>query len=1065
MNQDTFLSRWSQFFIQKYKTTILLILAIGIAGFFGAFNNQRQDFPAIPSNFIGVNVTYIGASSADIERDVIIPIEQAVSEVDGVKKVTANAADNFGSVTLEMNDVEGTENAADEIEKLVSRVGLPADAEPTVSIYDAIGPSAVYTLTSDTASKKEILEYVDTVRQELLNSSTEIKDIEAIPDNEFQVSITYDVEALNDKGLTGAAYNSALESQLTALPGGFLEKDSGESLAITVETASQTIEDIQAIEVNGVPLRDVATVVREPKDIEKLSLAGFLDESVQERTVISRDGVYLFVYKKDDGDVIRIADALEKASDEVNAGDILPDHIRLAEVYDNSGYVEGQISALISNGVAGLILILVVLMLFINLRTGIVVAGIIPLAFLGTLAILYAIGFSINILTLFGLLLVLGILVDNAIVIAEGVVHNIENGMDKDEAVKETIRELGAAVTAATLTTVVVFIPFASIGGIIGAFLKYIPYTIIIMLLVSYFLAVTITPVLAKYILKQETKKERQSHGVPTWQKVLILPWIIVGAQALIDKTEHLYSQFNAWIHKRFITKLLTVVVALGLIVVSFGAFASKIAVEQFPSNDSNILLVSFDVPAETAFEVRNDAVRRIMEKAVQADYLQSYFYMEGSIQMIFDEPDDRPDGNEITVLQEQVQSLVAQEAADIFTNTGIEVKIETAGVGPPESTYDVVIEIRGDNIEDLKSAAASVETFLVEREDVTEVVNGYTDKLVRGVDVAFKQDELRNTGIDPVQANFAVRSIFAEQTIGSITLRSDGISDEVVTGYNTAARNENTDLSELVVGVNTSVLPPQQVRLQDIATVEEVEQLQTISRMDGKRVVAIQAVAADGADVAAIEAAVRDHINNTIEEYNLDPEEVVYGGFAASNNENYSNLILVFILAIIAVYLILVYQFNSFIQPGLILFTIPLALIGVFPGLYWVNSSINMVSGLGIVALVGIVVNDAIVFMDYYNRLRAKHYDKSLAELVVMTGRARFKPILSTSITTIFGVLPLTVNDPFWQGLGISLIGGLICSTIGTLLVFPILVSWTDHILSWLKQHAQRLMKRSNTN
>lgn len=1071
MEKTSIISRWSQFFIDKYKTTLLVVLAIVIAGIFGALNNQRQDFPSIPSNYIGVNATYIGASAADIEREVLIPIEQALSEVDGVKRITGRASDNFGSVTLEMNDVDGTEDAAEEVEKLVSRTGLAGDVETTVSIYDAIGPSAVYTLTSETADKNEILQYSDDIKQKLLSASTEVKEIEVVPDNEFQVTITYDADKLNDKGVSGNAYTSAIESALSSLPGGFVEKDSGESLSIAVEAPAQSLDDIEAIEVNEVPLRDIATVVREPKDIESITLAGFLDENSaaqiaegeypKDRTVYSRDGVYLFVYKKDDGDVIRIAEALEEATQEINESNVLPENILLAEVYDNSGYVEDQISALIDNGLLGLILILVVLMLFINLRTGIVVAGIIPLAFLGTLGILFAIGFSINILTLFGLLLVLGILVDNAIVIAEGVVHGIEGGKSKDEAVKETMRHLGPAVTAATLTTVVVFIPFASIGGIIGAFLKFIPYTIIIMLLMSFFLALTVTPALAKLILKEETKKQRREKKLKTWQKWTVLPWLIYLAQKGIDRLEDAYADFNKWVHHSTGTKLLVVFVTLAFFIGSVSFFGSKLAVEQFPSDDSNVILVSFDAPAEAGFDVRNEAVERVMGKAVAADYLQSYYYYEGTIQMIFDDPEDRPEGNDITVLHEQVEELIAEEVDAVFADTGIEVSVETAGVGPPESSYDVTVEIRGTNLEDLGNAADDIAGFLENRNDVAEVANAYSDNAVAGMEINFRNDDLRDTGIDATQANFAVRGVFAENTVGSVITRDDGISDDVVVRYSESSTNEQADLEELVVGVDTGNFPPEEVRLKDIADISEVSKLKSIRRMDGKRVVAIQAKGTEDADSAVIEADVKEYIEDVLGNYNLEIDDVVYGGFAASNDENFANLSLVFMLAIIAVYLILVYQFNSFVQPGLILFTVPMALIGVFPGLNWVGSSINMISGLGIVALVGIVVNDAIVFMDYYNRLRSENPKKSLAEVVVMTGRARFKPILSTSITTIFGILPLTIADPFWRGLGVSLIGGLICSTIGTLIVFPVLISWADTFLQWMMKMMRKLMPK----
>lgn len=1052
------ISRWSNFFIERYKTTILVIVALIFAGVFGAMNNQRQDFPSIPSNFIGVQVVYPGASAADIEREAIIPIEQALTEIDGVSSMRSSAGDNFGNVTLEMSDVEGTEDTVQEVEKVISRTSLPADAETSVDIFDVVGPSGVYTLASETRSKEEILEYAEDIRTELLLASSEIKEIEIIPENEYSVTIEYNAETLSDKGLSGQQFTQAIQSAIGSIPGGFVENGEGEQLSISVNASIQSLEDLGNVEVEDVKLSEVATIVREPKDIETISYAGVTvgDE------VISTDGVYLFIYKKDDGDVIRIAEALEEKTVEINDSSMLPSDITLYEVYDNSGYVEDQIKALIDNGWLGLILILLVLMLFINLRTGIVVAAIIPMAFLGTLGILFAIGFSINILTLFGLLLVLGILVDNAIVIAEGVVHGIESGQSKVEAVKDTMKNLGPAVTAATMTTVVVFIPFASIGGLVGAFLKYIPYTIIIMLLMSYFLAITVTPVLSRFILKEETRDDRNNRELKTWEKVTILPAVVWYAQQAIDWLEDAYTTLGQKIYSNFWTRLLVVIIAFGLIVGSISTFATQLGVEQFPSSDGNVIALNFDFPAESSFEIQNDAVRRIMEKAVAADHLQSYFLIGGQVQMVFDDPEDRPEGNDIEAVEKQVEELIAAEAEAVFNDTGVEVEAQALGAGPPAASFDVIVELRGTDGAVLETAANDVVTFLNNQEDVIEVTNAYNESLVSGIEVAFRSDDLREKGISAQQANFAVRGIFAEETIGSIITRTDGISDDVIARYSEESTNEITDVEDVLVGVNTNSFPPEEVRLRDVADVRTVEKPSSISRLDGKRFIAINAMVDEEADPAIVEQAVKEYLSEEkVEELGLRADDIVYGGFTASNDENFANLTLVFLLAILAVYLILVYQFNSFIQPGLIMFTVPMALIGVFPGLLAVGSTINMISGLGIVALVGIVVNDAIVFVDYYNRIKKQNEKWDSVRVIIETGRARFKPILSTSITTIFGILPLTINDPFWQGLGTSLITGLICSTIGTLLVFPILLSWADAILLSLKKKMDKMLAR----
>jgi len=207
-------------------------------------------------------------------------------------------------------------------------------------------------------------------------------------------------------------------------------------------------------------------------------------------------------------------------------------------------------------------------------------------------------------------------------------------------------------------------------------------------------------------------------------------------------------------------------------------------------------------------------------------------------------------------------------------------------------------------------------------------------------------------------------------------------------------------------------------------------------------------------AQAKSFETDIRDHLSDEkLESFGLDKEDVAYGGFAAEIESDFEKLFIIFIVAMIAVYLILVFQFNSYVQPGLILMAIPIALIGVFPGIFLVKSSLDMISGLGIIALVGIVVNDAIVFIDYYNRQRKKHPEWPLTKTLVYTGQVRFKPIFSTSITTMAAILPLTIGDPFWRGLGTAVISGLLLATFGNLVILPIAISIFEKMKRFVRE------------
>lgn len=1029
-----FLKKWIHFFTTRYRTTWVLLVAILIAGVWGLANNQRQDFPTIPANFISVTATYPGASSGDVEQQVVIPLEQVALAQDGVKNVRASAQRNFGSVFIEMEDIDGIEDKTDELEKDINKVNLPSDVEVNVNTVDVTGPLiALGIVGSNGESTADLLGYASDIKTNLENSSTEIKEIEIQPENEFNVVVELNAEALNDNFLTYELVQSALSSQITAIPGGSVKNDEGRIEAINIQAPASTLEDIENTSLGSVQLKDVANVKRVPKNEDEAHFGGYVKDGEAQW----KESVYMLVYKKDDGDAIRISDAVAGAIDEIKESGTIPEDIDVVTLYDSSPYVKNQIESLVNNGLLGLFLILVVLLFFINLRTAVLVATIIPLAFLITLFVLPVVGFTINILTLFAMILTLGILVDNAIVIAEGIVHEIEKGAKKAKASIIAIEKLGTAVTAATFTTIVVFIPFATIGGIIGEFMKFIPYTIIIMLVTSYFLAITVTPFLAKYILKEEKTVDRLNRELPTWQKVILIPYIVQKGQAFIEHFADSYEKgMNRIFEKRW-KRISMVGITVVLFLTSFGYFAGQLEFKQFPETDSNLMTVTVDFPVGTPAEEKKDVLALVQDEIITLPYFETFYTFDGTLFITFVQPTEREDDTTLFEINDTLDTDLEDVRAQI--NPEIDIKPSVQSEGPPESEFDVTVELLGDDETALRTAADDLETFALDQDGVQDVVNGPRDLEVTSVEVNFDRDKLADNNASALLAAGTVNSVFTRQEVGSITLRNDRVSDSVFLGFDASSTNSVDDIRDLSVPTLTN----RAVALRDVASVDEVTNLSSISRLDGRRTAQVAIDLEDEIDPIAFEQTIRDYLTeDKLVELGLEKDGVSYGGFSVQSAEDYANLQIVFILAIIFVYLILIYQFNSFSQPLLILLTIPIAMIGVFPGLFLVDSSLDMISGLGVIALVGIVVNDAIVFISTYNRYKGEHPELNKYELLARTGRSRFKPILSTSITTIFGILPLTIRDPFWTGLGTSVIAGLIFSTIGTLVIIPIIYS-----------------------
>lgn len=1034
MEENTFLMRWSRFFITRYRISILIIIAVIIGGLWGVVNNQKQDFPPIPLNVVFVSATYPGASPADVEQELIIPIEQSASSVDGVDYTQSWSRNSYGWVEIFLKDTNDTEKLTTKISDELNKLHLPQNSTIETVDIEAMGPSVAFGLVGNNGQdSEELLKYADKVKARLQTATNEIKEIEISPSNEFQVQIILDSEELTKRGLSYDAVKGMIQSQLVSLPGGSVKTEEGQIESITVKAPVQNINDLRNISLGTVNLSDIAAVERKSTDSDTIHFVGYVKEGIP----YAKESVYLMAYKTENGDVIRISDALHAEVENIKKDGILPDDVDIVTGYDIAPFVSDQIGSLLNNAYIGLIVILIVLLFFINLRTAITVAIAIPLVFLIGLFTLHALDYSLNILTLFAMILTLGILVDNSIVIAEGMVHELEKGATKKAAALASVKKLGPAVLAATLTTLVAFIPFASIQGIMGDFLKYIPYTIMIIVAASFFVSISITPLVGRWLLKEETAEQRKEKKIRNWQKILILPAVVFYGQRTIDWLNSKYRGLMSKIYRKWQLKLTVILATAAMLGISFGYFAPMLKFEQMPSKDGDTMQVNVAFPAGTPFGYKKEVFQKVENELVQLPYFKTFYSFDNMIMALFEQPVDRSDGMTIWEIVDEYQRKLAAVRANI--KEGVVITPQAVSYGPPLDQFEIVVNFLGTDKTTLINAANDLEEFLKDKDGIEEIKNGPRESLVPTIDVNLSQKKLSDLGVNSMAAGGTINAIFNQQEIGSIVVRDDGVSDDVMLEFSEKSTDSIDDLRNLIIPSATRGI----AKLSDVAEVDKVENPEGTARKENKRVATVSVDLKDGVDSKALDAEIKSYLTeDKLKELGLPKDGVTYGGEYAAFESDYSNLQIVFILAMLAVYLILVYQFYSYFQPALIMCAIPLALIGVFPGLLLVGSTLNMISGLGVIALVGIVVNDAIVFISTYNRYRTERPEDTFDERLVRTGYTRFKPIFSTSITTIGGILPLTLMDPFWTGLGTSIIAGLVFSTIGTLIAIPVLYS-----------------------
>ncbi len=1023
-------ARWARFFIDRYRVTILLLVALIIAGYFGVRDIPKQDFPNIPGNMVLVNAIYPGASSGDVEQEVVIPLENKIYEVEGIKNLRSTSSNNFGGIFIEFDDFKNLEQRVTDIENKTREANLPGKVEIQVDQVDITGPTVAYVLSSDERSRTELLEMSPPVVNYLESVSPEIKTVEVMPGAEMEIQVTLDEAKLARYRLTKETVVESIKGATSALPGGFVKTGDGREKPIVIESPVNNLDDFKKISIGPIKLSDIAEIERVPVD-EAFTLAGYING---DGTAKSTEAIYLLATKKSDGDVLRVSDAIKEAVGQIHEKNIVPDDVELNLVYDTSPFVRSLIGDLAENGWQGLIIILVVLLFFVSLRAGLLVALVLPISFLIAWFVMPLLGYTLNILTLFAMILSLGMVVDNAIVIASGMLDNLKRGMNKFAAALKSVHDYGAAILAATVTTVIALIPYAFMGGIMGEFLKYIPITLVLMLVASYFLAITITPLFGIWLLGKPSNGNG-AHTFKRWEKISVFPVLIYYAQHSVDLLVNSYYKF---IRRVLTTKkglILSVVIPVVLLIGSFSYFLPRLPFSQFPTMDGEQISLAIKFPSGTPRGVQNETYRELGEKILTIPHFESYFFWQGSFMIFITEPTER----DTDLTSQQIGDDLDQKVEELRTDGKI-ISVNSQSYGPPAQEFDVIVELASSNSDGVTRLVDDLEKFANDQEQVDRVLNGPKDIMTPSVSVELDPVKLSQKQSSAFFASMAINSVFSESDAGKVVVRADGVSDKVSVVYRESARESTTDLKDVpVIGATTTALP---FKLSEVARVSETDRLDTISRLNRERVGSFKVKLTKDGDKATLEQAIKDYLTeDKLQEYGLEPDDVVYGGEYASMMDTSSRLQIVLIIAMLLVYLVLVYQFNSYGEPFIIMLTIPMGLIGVFPALFWVGSTLDMVSGLGIIALVGIVVNNAIVLIDYYNRVKRTNPQFSLAQALAETGRGRIKPILSTTITTIGGIIPLTINDPFWTGLGTSLIAGLVCSTVGSLVIVPVLI------------------------
>ena len=1028
--------RW---FITNTVAANLLMIFIIIAGFFTLSRLRMEVFPDIAIPIINVSVIYPGSSPEDVEESICVKIEEQVQGINGIKKITSTSNEGYGSVNVEVENGYDLDEVKDEVKSKVDGItSFPDGAEkPTVRSFEG-QPEVITIAVHGRVDEASLLSIAEGIREEVsdLPSITQTR----LGKKPREISIEVSEETLQKYGLSFDFISNRIRASSMDVPGGAIETYDGEIL-IRSKGQAYTGEDFGSIPVLSMP--DGSTLLL--RDISEIK-DGFQD--VEYDIKFNSEPAYLIrVYRTGDQNALDIAENVHNYLKKKRP--TMPPGISLSSMKDESVILRGRIDLLVENAALGLSLVLIVLALFLKPKLAGWVSLGIPISFMGGFWLLPIFDVSINMISLFTFILVLGIVVDDAIVVGENIHIFRKRGLKGPDAALEGAYQVAKPVIFAVLTTMVTFSPMILVEGALGKVWRIIPVVTIVVLIFSLIESLTILPAHLAHL--KEDSLTKNNFFSKWWNGVQ--QGIHNGLQMFIKNT---YTPVLEWALKNRAT---TISIAISTFILSLGIVASGfLKFNFFPPLEADIVIATVEYPEGTPVSITKEGLERIEESAFKLkDSLEeSYPEQKIFINMVSTAGDQpiktqsaRGPGNlDATFfgshLAECVIELAPGEERPIST---VEIsKIWRDLTGPIPGVKQVEFE------SDLFSTGPPIEIKLssVSRDDLKKVTSILKDKLQTYAGVFDIKDsfsagkdeikltlrpEAQNYGITMSSLARQVRQAFYGDEVQRIQRGRDEI--KVFLRYPKNERVSLNNLEQMNVRVGNNI----EVPLGQVAQGELASGYSTITRTDRKRSINIVAdVDLTKANANEILAKFeKDHISPLLKDY--PSVNYSFEGEQREQRDTLGSLFKNFALALFVVYVLLAVPFKSYLQPLIIMSAIPFGFTGAVIGHLVMGMNLAVLSIIGIVALSGVVVNDSLVMVDFINRYKRED-GKTNLEAAMAAGPRRFRPILLTSVTTFVGLFPLliekSVQAKFLVPMAISLAFGVLFATLITLILVP---------------------------
>jgi multidrug efflux pump len=988
----------------------LVIILFGLIGF--SFLGVRE-FPSVDPPVVNVSTIYVGANADVIESQITEPLEEAINGVAGIRTLTSVSREGRSSITVEFELGVNIEAAANDVRDKVSGAlnRLPPDVDPpVVEKADADSSPIIFlTVRSDKRDLLEMSRIAELYFKERIQTIPGVSAVQIWGQRRYSMRLWMDPIKLASLKLTPTDVLQAINRENVELPSGRVE---GQNTELTVRTMGRlnTEEDFNKLIIK----EDGDNVVRF-QDIGYAQLG-----AENERTILRRDGIpgcAIAIVAQPGANNIDIADRLYKKLDQIQRD--LPPDVSYQMSFDSTKFIRSSITEVEETILIAFCLVLSIIFLFLrDWRTTLIPVATIPISLIGAFFVMYLLGFTINVLTLLGIVLAIGLVVDDAIVVLENIYVKIEAGENPTEAARKGSIEIYFAVISTTVSVVAVFLPVIFLQGLTGRLFREFGLVVASSVAISAFVSLTLTPMMSAKLLKHRD----------------VQPW-------LHRKTEPFFVAINNWYAgalRSFMNVRWMAFVVIALAAVLIYVLGTSMPSELAPLEDRSEFRLQAQAPEGATFEYMDGYVReltafveeQVPEKSglvsVTAPSFGGSGVNSGFVRVILKEP---------TTRDRTQQQIVEEITSQARKYTGVRTFVTQAQtIGDRRGGFPLQFVIQAPDIEKLKEVLPAFLTKAAQ-----SPLFAFVD-----VDLKFTKPELsinidrekaRNLGVNVLDIAQTLQLGLSGSRFGNFIM--DGKQYQIIGQVERANRNEPLDLKTLYVKSRRGEL----IQLDNLVTISELSAPPQLYRFNRYSSAKVQAQLARGValgdgikEMQRIAAEVLDESYTT----SLD-------GASREFAESSSSIYLAFMIALAIIYLVLAAQFESFRDPFVIMFTVPLALAGALLSLWYFNQTLNVFSQIGIIMLIGLVTKNGILIVEFANQRKAE--GKGMREAVIEAAESRFRPILMTSLSTILGILPIALalgaGSESRVSMGIAVIGGMMFATILTLFVIPAIYTY----------------------